>query len=98
MITSSSDNVDYEISEDGILTMRVDLNRCLDVKPNGQYVVARTSGYQDLLEQDGQLLTKTGLKFQLYVMAQRQRPEREKFIRERWPALESAAQALLDEE
>lgn len=91
------ENLDYNIDDENILHIKIDLNRCTAVKPEGQYVVARTAGYEEIWDTRTKYPEKTGLQVQLYLHAPRKRPEQRRQVSERWPNLELAAKALIED-
>jgi hypothetical protein len=96
-------NIVYTVGEDNSLTIKIDLNHCIEVKENGRYAIASTHGHKELFKVVNGEVTHTGLYMQLYVSAMRgvnkrgPVPEMIRRIRDMWPELEASAQERLKE-
>ena len=90
-------NVEYSVDDNDILTIKVDLNRCIGINEIGNYMIATSHGFRDIFVSDGASLERSGLFFQLHVLAKRGihktgvSPEMILRIREMWPKLEQSA-------
>ncbi len=89
-------NVDYTISEDGILTVTIDLNRCVEIHPrSGNPIIARTNNHKPLwLLRPGEPAEPSGLAWFLYIYAPKQEEERLKNL---WPHLWQEIEQRRDE-